>query len=119
MVKDKAGNLWFGITGGDGVFHYDGKVFTHFTTKDGLCNNDVGSILEDKNGDLWFCTDGGICRYDGKKMTHFDMEEGPLSHTIFCIIEDKTGNIWFGTEGGVIRYDGKTFTDFSKDVHKE
>ena len=69
--KDKDGNLWFGITGGNGVFRYDGKVFTHFTTQDGLCNNDVGSILEDKNGNIWFCTEGGVCRYDGKAFNYF------------------------------------------------
>jgi ligand-binding sensor domain-containing protein len=112
MLKDKAGNLWFGMTGGNGVFRYDGKVFINFTTKDGLCNNDVGAILEDKTGKLWFCTDGGICRYDGKTFTDFKMEEGLFSSTIFCIMEDKTGNIWFGTEGGVLRHDGKTFSRF-------
>jgi ligand-binding sensor domain-containing protein len=99
MTKYKAGNLWLGVTGGDGVFRYDGKAFTNITIKDGLCNNDVGSILEDKTGRLWFCTDGGICRYDGKKFTDFDMKQGLFSPTILCIMEDKTGNIWFGTEG--------------------
>ena len=69
--KDKDGNLWFGITGGNGVFRYDGKVFTPFTTQDGLFNNHVGSILEDKNGNIWFGTEGGVCRYDGKAFNYF------------------------------------------------
>ena len=68
--EDTKGNLWF-ETMSDGAARYDGKVFTHFTTQDGLCNNDVGSILEDKNGNIWFGTEGGVCRYYGKAFNYF------------------------------------------------
>ncbi|MBI4646501.1 MAG: hypothetical protein HY738_07885 [Bacteroidia bacterium] len=63
MLQDKSGNLWFGTSGG-GVSKYDGnceaiantnknkqsvsKCFTHFTEKQGLSNNNVWSILQDK-----------------------------------------------------------------------
>ena len=52
-LQDKAGNLWFG-TSREGVYRYDGKLFTHFTVKDGLCSNAIISILEDKTGNIWF-----------------------------------------------------------------
>src|ERR1043165_2048541 len=45
-ILDKAGNLWFGTTG-DGVYRYDGKVFTNLTRKDGLSSNTIWSILEE------------------------------------------------------------------------
>ena len=32
-LQDKTGNLWF-CTSGEGVYRYDGKSFTNFTTKD-------------------------------------------------------------------------------------
>ena len=70
VFEDTKGNLWF-ETMSDGAARYDGKVFTHFTTQDGLCNNDVGSILEDKNGNIWFGTEGGVCRYDGQSFNYF------------------------------------------------
>ncbi|MBK8495402.1 MAG: hypothetical protein IPL50_10485 [Chitinophagaceae bacterium] len=38
MLQDKAGNLWFGSTGG-GVYRYDNKSFTRFTVHDGLSSN--------------------------------------------------------------------------------
>jgi ligand-binding sensor domain-containing protein len=42
--------------------------FTHFTTKDGLANPGVWSILEDKTGNLWVGTrETGLYLYDGKK----------------------------------------------------
>src|SRR5271169_4006715 len=52
-LQDKSGNLWFGTTG-EGVYRYDGKLFTQFTVKEGLNSNTVYSILEDKIGNIWF-----------------------------------------------------------------
>ena len=39
---------------------YDGKSFTTFSTSQGLANNIVWSITEDKTGNLWFGTDDGV-----------------------------------------------------------
>ena len=81
----------------------------------GMISSYVRSIIEDRNGNLWFSTEyGGVSKYDGKTFTHFTDKEG-LSHVhILSSLEDKTGNIWFGTYGGgVSKYDGKTFTHYT------
>ena len=81
---------------------YDGKSFTHFTEKEGLSNNSVKSILEDKSGNLWFGTyGGGVSRYDGKSFTHFTEKEGLSNNSVWSILEDKSGNLWFSTESGI------------------
>ena len=59
MLEDSQGNLWFGTNGG-GANRYDGKSFTHFTTKEGLSNNKISSMLEDRQGRLWLTTMKGI-----------------------------------------------------------
>ena len=47
-------------------------TFTNFTTKDGLVNNSVFSVLEDRDGSLWFGTRGvGLSRYDGTSFATF------------------------------------------------
>jgi len=58
-LQDKNGNLWFGTTG-EGVYRYDGKIFTQFTMKDGLLSNCVWTILEDNKGNILFGTVEGI-----------------------------------------------------------
>ena len=66
-IQDKKGNIWFGTTG-EGVYKYDGKLFTQFTMNDGLNSNCVWSILEDRAGNIWFGTSEGICRSEGNEI---------------------------------------------------
>lgn len=124
-LLDKAGNLWFGTTG-EGVYRYDGKMFTQFTIKDGLNSNGVYSILEDKSGNIWFGTTDGICRYDGENCIRIPINgnfspsinnnnnynQWATKNTVWSMLQDKSGIIWFGTGDGVYCYDGKIFTRF-------
>ncbi len=125
-LSDKTGNLWFG-SNGEGVYCYNGKSFTHFTTKDGLDNDIVYSILEDKTGNIWVGTKTGLCRYNGRVFTRipisvtndFNIDPGnslnnnPSSQNgVWSMMQDKTGKIWFGTDDGVYCYDGTGFTRF-------
>src|SRR5579862_4815050 len=107
IYEDKAGNIWFGTTGGASC--YDGKSFRNFTTKEGLSNNDINTIIQDKTGKLWFGTRGDACFYDGKTFTVFTNKDGKAFNNVWGITEDKKGNILFGADG-LWRYDGNTFT---------
>lgn len=118
MAEDKTGNIWFG-GGENGLSRYDGKTFTNFSVNDGLCENNITSIIEDKQGKLWFCSDiinasigGGICRYDGKSFIGSNTKNGPTKNGYWILLEDKSGNIWIGgRQASLVRYDGKSFID--------
>ena len=124
---DKSGNMWF-TTLKEGVFRYDGTTFTNFTEKDGLCDNAVSSIIEDKDGVMWFGTASGLCSYDGKNFVNIPIPEDDATsdwlekgypiinpRSVLSMIQDKKGIFWIGSNGaGVYRYDGKTFTSFLK-----
>ena len=109
VLEDRRGNIWFASID-SGVYYYNGKSFQHFTTTEGLANNGVNSILEDKAGIIWFGTGGGVSRYDGKSFRNIITKEGHWNNAITTIIEDKTGKLWIGTRGEAFVYDGKTFT---------
>jgi hypothetical protein len=57
------GVLWFATN--YGVCSFNGKSFTRYTTENGLLNNVVVAIAEDKNGGLWFGTNKGISYFTG------------------------------------------------------
>jgi ligand-binding sensor domain-containing protein len=109
VLEDRDGNLWFASTD-SGVYNYNGKTFKHFTTREGLVNNRVMDIYEDRAGIIWFGTGGGVSLYEGKSFRNFTTKEGLSNNDINTIIEDKTGKIWFGTRGDACFYDGKSFT---------
>jgi ligand-binding sensor domain-containing protein len=71
VLEDRKENLWF-ASKDSGVYHYNGKSFQHFTTKDGLASNLNLHIYEDKTGNIWF----GASRYDGKTFTDFKSATG-------------------------------------------
>ncbi|MEI9946470.1 MAG: two-component regulator propeller domain-containing protein [Chitinophagaceae bacterium] len=117
ILEDKAGNIWFGGRGTEGVYRYDGKSVTNIKLKelfqDGpkpKAHNWAWPQWQDKNGNIWFSNWGGAYRYDGKSFTSFTTKDG--LNNLARIIEDKKGNIWFGG-AGLSRYDGKSFTPFT------
>lgn len=107
-LQDKAGNLWFGTTG-DGLFKYDGKFFTQYTTSNGLNHNSVNHILEDKDGKIWIGTHAGLVLYDGKKFKEikipFLKNRPDNRYEVWSIMQDKSGKLWFATIDGVYTYD--------------
>ena len=92
-MQDKSGNLWFG-TGGEGVYRYDGKSFTNYTTKDGLNSNAISCVIEDKAGNILFGTNKGISRYDGKSFIDITKNTVLSGSYIYTMLEDKTGRLW-------------------------
>jgi ligand-binding sensor domain-containing protein len=102
--QDKQNNYWFS-SNGQGIYKYDGKSFLHFTKKDGLSSDTIRQILEDKEGNMYFSTMGGINKFDGKKFTLLN----PIRSDEWKMEED---DLWFfilGKKGehGPYRYDGK------------
>tara|TARA_B100000809_G_scaffold1942_1_gene2255 strand:- start:7586 stop:9826 length:2241 start_codon:yes stop_codon:yes gene_type:complete len=86
----------------------------NYTVEQGLSNNTVLSIAEDKSGNMWFGTNGGVSKYDGESFMNYTVEQGLANSTVYSIAEDKSGNLWFGTYGGGIsKYDGESFMNYT------
>ncbi len=82
----------------------------------GLQQQWVGAMFQDKDGYLWIGTSGGgVSRYDGKSFVLYTTQNGLLNNDLRSIFQDSKGNFWFGhIRSGVSHFDGKTFTTISK-----
>jgi len=111
--------MWFGTY--RGVSRYekplrDGESWITYTRKDGLANNNVISILQDKEGVIWIGTSGGgVSRFDGKSWQTYTQKDGLAHDTVRSILQDKEGVIWIGTQGGVSRYDGNSWQTYTQE----
>ncbi len=83
--------------------------FRHLTINDGLSQNAVFAILQDRRGFMWFGTSDGLNRYDGYSFSVFS--HNPFdsttisSNNISALFEDSSGLIWVGTvDGGICIY---------------
>ena len=87
--------------------------FRNYTVTNGLGSSNINHIYQDKNGYIWFATQGGgISRFDGKEFKNFTRADGLINNDVTFITEDNTGNIWIGTATGASKFDGSTFTNY-------
>ncbi len=68
------------------------------------------SGLLDKDGNLWFASNGGgVFFFDGISFTNYTKKDGLSSNQVFSIIEDNRNNLWYGTQNGLTKYNGERF----------
>ncbi len=78
--------------------------FEQLNTSNGLSNNFVFDLIQDRFGFLWFATDDGLNRFDGYEFKIFrndpDDENSISGNSVWTIIEGSKGDIWIGTKNG-------------------
>ncbi len=78
--------------------------------QDGLPDNMVNCVIQDKNGYLWLATTYGLVRFDGVRFTTYNKYncDALTGNLIMTVFEDKEGVLWIGSRGGLTRLkDGK------------
>ena len=81
--------------------------FKNIDNKQGLSQNGITTIFQDRDGYMWFGTHYGLNRYDGMNIRSFYASNSfnDLSdNTINSIAQDLAGNIWIATEQGLTVY---------------
>jgi signal transduction histidine kinase/ligand-binding sensor domain-containing protein/class 3 adenylate cyclase len=91
--------------------------FKQISLEQGLSQNVVTCIIQDRKGFMWFGTEDGLNRYDGYKFVVFKHStENPKSisnNHILTIYEDHSGLLWIGTNGGGLNRFDREKEEFS------
>ena len=81
--------------------------FTHYSSEDGLSQNTIMSMLQDRKGNLWFSTWDGINKFDGYTFKTYkarpDNRIALTNNRVDNLCEDCYGFIWLQT------YDNRAF----------
>ncbi|HEX3007652.1 MAG TPA: two-component regulator propeller domain-containing protein [Bacteroidales bacterium] len=109
IFEDSKGNIWVGTHGG-GLSLFDKKKqeFKYWTEKDGLANNVVYGILEDKAHRLWLSTNKGISCFNPvtSKFLNYYANDG-LQASEFnanSFYKTRNGKMYFGGINGITSF---------------
>ncbi|HEX6428139.1 MAG TPA: two-component regulator propeller domain-containing protein, partial [Niastella sp.] len=90
------------------LYATDYPVTTYLGIDQGLSNNSVRCIYQDRKGFMWFGTYDGLNRYDGYSFkvfrNNFKNTSSLINNWINAINEDNKGNLWVGTRQGICVY---------------
>ena len=107
LMVDHRGALWMASGGLHGLSRKQGAQTETLTTADGLASNDVRTIFEDANQDVWVGTIAGLQRFHHGIFTTYPLEHKPTgerSQTDAVFVQNN-GAAWAGTlEGGVVEF---------------
>jgi len=112
------GQIWIGTGGGLSVYSPgadkgSGK-FRNYTTRNGLPDNIVISLVEDMNGVIWIGTVKEICRFINGAISPPGFKQKSLP--IHALFEDRKGDLWFSDLRGLSKVSGdKTFHYSTRD----
>ncbi|WP_373551451.1 two-component regulator propeller domain-containing protein [Haliscomenobacter sp.] len=101
IYEDEQNNFWIGTYGGGlNKFNQKTKKFTHYTTRNGLIDNAIFSVLPDKKGNLWLSTFRGIVKFNpaSEKFYSYTQKDGLLneSYNAFSYYQSPyTGHLFF------------------------
>ena len=84
------------------------RTFERLTVRDGLSEDIVHAVSDDKRGFIWIGTDEGLNRYDGYEPVIY--RSNPFDTTalsgnrVFGIFRDSEGSIWVSTDKSIDLY---------------
>lgn len=121
VYEDSRGLLWIGTREGINILNPVNDDLSVLTEKDGLCNNSICGIAEDKNHSIWITTSNGVCRI----VVQRDHEDGTFNYGLYnysisdglqsnefnmgSILTKRNGEVLFGGLYGVnwVRHSSK------------
>lgn len=86
------------------------RLFVAYRVSDDPLSNRVDTLYEDRNGQIWVGTDGGLFRLisegEDVRFERFELEPEPEQNRlieIWQLVEDAEGSLWIATSRGVYR----------------
>ncbi|MES1215579.1 MAG: two-component regulator propeller domain-containing protein [Bacteroidota bacterium] len=120
LIKDPQGNIWLGSTD-KGIFIVDAKgpLPEHLDSKNGLADDNIWGLKEDKEQNIWIATYKGVNIYnpDKNQLKLLTTAQGIQNDRSNRLSENKQGDLFLISYKGfsVISSNRKTITNYGKE----
>ncbi|MCU0245267.1 MAG: histidine kinase [Bryobacter sp.] len=109
IVEDRDGVVW-AATWGQGLYRVTRDGAASFTTRDGLPDDFVHTLFEDREGNLWIGTRGGLSRWKSGPLAAYGPPEGVPGQFFSAVAGDRDGRLYLGTwRSGLYEKQGSSF----------
>lgn len=114
VEEDSKNNLWIGSASGLHKYNKSGNLLKHYTTSNGLPDNNITGILEDPQENLWISTHNGLVKFenalsitDSSFFRSFSVQEGlqGAEFKIGSYLQGRNGLMYFGGQNGYNSFD--------------
>lgn len=102
LYTDREGTLWVG-TYDRGLYRIHGDVVDHFDRTNGLSDDLVAGLTEDREGNIWVVTAQGVDRFADTAVASVSAAEGLCSTEVASAVAARDGSIWTGGDGALSR----------------
>ncbi len=109
IVRDRDGLVWV-ATWGNGLYRVHESRVDRWAKSDGLADDFVHSLFEDREGSLWIGTRAGLSRWRSGPIIPHGPPEGLDALFVSSVAGSTDGRLWIGTwREGVHRYTNGQF----------
>ena len=113
VLRDRDGGLWI-ATVERGLIHVHNGRTDVFTRVDGLSGDVILSILEDREGDIWVASTGGLDRFRELPVSTISVKQGLSSDATQSVLAAADRSIWIGAHDRLTRLQNGKATIFGK-----
>jgi signal transduction histidine kinase/ligand-binding sensor domain-containing protein len=85
-----------------------------FRKSDGLSGDIIAGLFEDREGNIWVSTSGGLDRFRELPVTTASAKQGLSSDGANSVTADTDGSVWIATRDGLTRWRSGQITIFHK-----
>jgi len=100
IYLDRHKSLWVG-TEHDGLYRIHDGVADHYARPDGLSGDVVHNFYEDREGNLWATTNGGLDMFRDTTVVSYSTAQGLFGAWISSILARRDGSIWIENQGAI------------------
>lgn len=106
--------IFVGTDNGLHILDFEKNTSTVLHVNNGLIDENITSVLYQKNGTLWVGSKSGLISISGNEPTYYNIGFDNNSNHIRSLLIDYEDNLWIGTHSGLYKYRGKGFTLYDR-----